>query len=324
MRACVIGCGWAGKIHAAAYARDDRTQLIAVCDKDIDKAKFLANQYGCHFYQNHVDLLKSENIEIASLASPTSTHADIGAALLEDGVAVFCEKPLTRDSVSARNLKKLTEKARVPFSVNFNRRFASGYHYAHKRLGNNQQICFASSILAQNVPLAQTAKLRSSLPQDFLVFDALSHQIDLMRFLVGEIDQIQAICRNDTISHIWCDISVSLVFKSGAIGNIICSLTGPDFGQLPIEVSEIATDKERIIINNITESVEWFNYSGSTINKYTPPIFEPNNYIESIHDSVKAWINAVETGSEPPISINDGVRAVELCEQVRDSIIRSK
>jgi predicted dehydrogenase len=114
------------------------------------------------------------------------------------------------------------------------------------------------------------------------------------------------------------------VFKSGAIGNIICSLTGPDFGQLPIEVSEIATDKERIIINNITESVEWFNYSGSTINKYTPPIFEPNNYIESIHDSVKAWINAVETGSEPPISINDGVRAVELCEQVRDSIIRSK
>lgn len=316
MRACVIGAGWAGEIHASAYAQDSRTQLIAVCDPDINKASALASRYGCQFYKSFDELINYESVDIASLASSTQTHAELAKKLLNKNIPFLCEKPLTRDSKSAKELKMMADDLGIPVGVNYNRRYASGYLFARKRIKKANKICFASSILAQNVPLTHSEKSRAKLSEDFLVFDALSHQIDIMRYLVGEIQEITAMGRRAGAGCLWTDLNVSIRFTSGALGNCICSMNGPKYGQLPIERSEFATETERIIVNNITDSVQWFNYSGNEIKRYSSSIFEVDNYIESMHMSISAWIDAIENGMNPPITLKEGVRAVELCEKV--------
>lgn len=320
LSAAVIGCGWAGAIHAEAYARHPQTSLVAVCDPNYEKASRVAEHLHCHAYDSLEALLAQEHVEIASIASPTETHVPIGKRLLQAGVAILCEKPISRDSASAHDLVAFAKGCTLPCGVNYNRRFAKGYQIAKERLAQAGRIHFVSSILAQNVPLAQTAERRARLPEDVLVFDALSHQLDLVFHLVGKPRQILALGAKSASAQIWTDIEVALSFENGALGNLICSLSGPEWGQLPIERTEIATESERIIVDNIVAQVEWFGYRDATRQVWQPNIFEPSNYIDSMHASIYAWIEAVLHDAPAPIPVEEGAYVVELCEQVRDAL----
>jgi UDP-N-acetylglucosamine 3-dehydrogenase len=318
--AAVIGCGWAGKIHARAYSQDPAVTLRAVCDPDIDRAIQLAIQSGCNAYDSVEKMLAAEKLDIASIASPTETHVEIGRLCLNAGIAPFCEKPLSRDVESARSLVELAHFKGLPLGVNYNRRFAAGYVRAKERLISAGRIHFLSAILAQNVPLAQTAELRAGLSDVFLVFDGCSHLLDLVRFLIGEIVGVQAIGSKAVPGQLWTDIQISLQFECGALGSLICSLAGPEWGQLPIERLEIATESQRIVVNNIIQGIEWWSYRDDEIQRWTPNIFMHVSYEDSIVASVGAWVNAVKEGSPPPIRGEDGLSAVILCKKVVEAL----
>jgi predicted dehydrogenase len=170
--------------------------------------------------------------------------------------------------------------------------------------------------LAQNVPLARTTELRIGLPDDFLIYDGCSHLLDLARFLVGEIVGIQAIGSRAVPGQLWTDIQISLQFEGGALGSLICSLSGAEWGQLPIERLEIGTENQRIVVDNITQGVEWWGYRDEVIHRWIPNIFMPVSYEDSILASVLAWVRAVREGLPPPISGEDGLAAVLLCQKV--------
>jgi predicted dehydrogenase len=318
MNVVVIGCGWAGQIHAEACENHPETRLVAVCDPDLEKARFLGKRYHCQAYANVVDMLRKVRVQAAIVASPTETHLQVCQQFLEAGIPVLCEKPISRDSASARQLVADFYSQGLAFSVNYNRRFAAGYVLAKDRLASSGPVRFVSSILAQNVPLAQTTELRSHLPIDYLIFDALSHQFDLVHFLVGRPTKLTAFGNRENAGQLWTDIQVGVQFENGALGSLICSLCGPEWGQLPIERTEIGTNKERILIDNITARVEWFDYQERLSHQWVPGIFEISGYEESMRASTRAWLDAVLQNHPPPIPAQDGVLAIELCERVRD------
>lgn len=318
--AAVIGCGWAGKIHTRAYTQEPVIILRAVCDPDLKRATQLATQFGCKAYSSVEEMLSIEKPAIASIASPTETHVEIGRLLLNAGTAVFCEKPLSRSEQSARDLVELANSKGLPLGVNYNRRFAVGYSRAKERLETTERIHFISAILAQNLPLAQTAELRAVLPEDFLIYDGCSHLLDLARFLIGEIVGIQAIGSKAVAGQLWTDIQIGLQFEGGAVGSLICSLAGPEWGQLPIERVEIATESQRIVVDNIVQGVEWWGYRDEEIHRWVPNIFAPVGYEASILASVQAWVRAVRAGTPPPIRGEDGLAVVILCKKVVEAL----
>ena len=320
LNAAVVGCGWAGKIHAEAYVNHPEVNLIAVCDPNPEKAHQLAKRWHCQAYESLEELLEKEKIDIASIASPTETHISLGKKLLQAGVAILCEKPLSRDAASAYDLRSFARSTALSCGVNYNRRFAKGYQIAKERLKQAKHIHFVSSILAQNVPLAQTKELRAQLPEDFLVFDALSHQMDLVVYLVSKPAHLFALGSKDDSDQLWTDIEVMISFENGALGSLICSLHGPEWGQLPIERFEVATEIERLVVENIVARVEWFGYRDGEYHVWEPNIFEPTNYIESMYASINAWIESVLHGSPPPISVEEAAFVVELCEQVKNAL----
>jgi predicted dehydrogenase len=320
LNAAVVGCGWAGQIHAEACQRHPDTSLVAVCDPDFDKAKRVASRLNCTAYPSLTQLLDTERVNVACVASPTETHPALCQQLLDAGSPVLCEKPISRDSESARRIVDDFDARGLAFGVNYNRRFASGYKIAMQRIEASGPVRFLSCILAQNVPLAQTEELRSRLPKDYLIFDALSHQLDLAYFLAGKPVQVAAIGSRKVSGQLWTDIMVGLRFENGAIGSLICSLFGPEWGQLPIERTEIGTEGERILVEDITARVEWFGYREKVSHSWSPGIFEPTGYVESMYASISAWLDAVYYDKPVPIPARDGVLAVKLCEQVRDQL----
>jgi UDP-N-acetylglucosamine 3-dehydrogenase len=99
MRFGVIGVGHLGKHHARIYREiagaSPDIELSAVVDVLPSRAAEIAKSYGAEALTDYRDLIGK--VDAVSLAAPTSEHARIGIELLENGIDVLVEKPMTFD-----------------------------------------------------------------------------------------------------------------------------------------------------------------------------------------------------------------------------------
>jgi len=90
----IIGAGLIADFHARAIADIPNANLIGCCDIIAAKAEELANKYGVTAFASYEDMLKSEQIDIVTIATPSGFHAEPTVAAAEAGKHVLCEKPL--------------------------------------------------------------------------------------------------------------------------------------------------------------------------------------------------------------------------------------
>lgn len=105
-KVAVIGAGYFGQRHIKMLVQMPDVEIVGIADKDIEKAKEVAQQYGLKYCADYRDLLKSA--QIFFVVTPTITHFDIGMELIQEGKALFIEKPLTEKPAFA---EKLLEEA---------------------------------------------------------------------------------------------------------------------------------------------------------------------------------------------------------------------
>ncbi|MFQ3578443.1 MAG: Gfo/Idh/MocA family oxidoreductase, partial [Verrucomicrobiia bacterium] len=95
-RVGVVGVGSIGRNHARIYASLPHAQLVAVWDINPAAAKEVAAKNRCHAAKSLEEF--ASMVDAASVATPTPTHYDIAIALMEAGVDVLVEKPITDDT----------------------------------------------------------------------------------------------------------------------------------------------------------------------------------------------------------------------------------
>src|SRR4029453_4372574 len=111
VRVAVVGSGYFGRFHANHYARNPRAKLVAVVDTDPERARAVAAEFGAEPAFHYRSILgKGDG---ASVAVPTPLHYEIASSLIESGVHVLVEKPLTDGEESGAKLATLAE-ARKP------------------------------------------------------------------------------------------------------------------------------------------------------------------------------------------------------------------
>src|SRR5437763_9616356 len=102
IRIAVIGAGAFGRHHLRVLKQLPACELVGVVDSNQDRARAAAAEFGCTALAD-IGALPA-GIDAAVLAAPTSLHADIGCALLENGTDVLIEKPIASDRASAQRL----------------------------------------------------------------------------------------------------------------------------------------------------------------------------------------------------------------------------
>src|SRR5260370_2962244 len=102
IRTAVIGAGSFGRHHLRILSKSANAQLAGVVDIDPARAAAAASEYGCTVFATLAEL--AGKIDAAVVAVPTSAHAEVGCALLENGIDVLVEQPIAADLVSARRL----------------------------------------------------------------------------------------------------------------------------------------------------------------------------------------------------------------------------
>lgn len=226
LRVAVIGAGAIGLTHCEIIAATDGFSLAGVADPS-DPGSALAARFGAPHHRDHAALVAAERPDAAIVATPNDLHVPIALDCLAAGVPVLIEKPVAGSVAEAETLVAAERRARVPVLV--------GHHRRHHPFIQRARAIVASGQLGRIACVSVCYCL--SKPDDY--FDAawrtapgaggaflinLIHEIDLLRFVVGEIVSVAAVASNAIRGFPVEDTGAQIfTFESGALASLVVS-----------------------------------------------------------------------------------------------------
>lgn len=171
IRLAVIGAGKLGGYHAKLAAESQGFELVAVVDPIASAATALAERVGATACKDVASVL--DRIDAAVLATPTSTHADLGRALLDSGKHLLVEKPIAPTAEQATRLVDAAERAGVVLQVGHVERFSPALAAAGDALRSPRY-----------VQATRTSGYTFRSTDIGVVLDLMIHDIDLVLSLV--------------------------------------------------------------------------------------------------------------------------------------------
>ena len=119
----VVGLGWAGQQHLAAFTAVDGVQVVALAGMEADVLAELVEEFAVpHAFAGWEEMLELDGLDAVSIAVPTFLHTPIAIAALERGLHVLSEKPIARDGDDAQLMVDAARRAGRVLDVAFNHR----------------------------------------------------------------------------------------------------------------------------------------------------------------------------------------------------------
>tara|TARA_B110000211_G_scaffold12809_1_gene13398 strand:+ start:4004 stop:5005 length:1002 start_codon:yes stop_codon:yes gene_type:complete len=326
MNFAIIGCGRIAQRHAAHISKHGK--LIAVCDIVKEKADTLGNEYQSNVFYNIDDLLNSNlNIDIVAVCSPNGLHADHSIKSLNNGFNVLCEKPVAINTHDAGEMIKAAEKNNKRLFAIKQNRFNPPVLAIKKALDENrfgkllsvQLSCFWN----RNEDYYNNSWKGTKDLDGGTLFTQFSHFIDLLYWLIGDVEEVEAYISNSNHQNIieFEDSGVVILkFKNNAIGTI--NYTVNSFGKNMEGSLTIFGEKGTAKIGgqyiNELEYQNFEDYSiqdlpaGNTANNY-------GKYLGSMSNHDKIYENLMDVllnGASINTNIFDALKTVEIIEKI--------
>jgi predicted dehydrogenase len=203
----VIGAGWMGQVHARAYARlrhhypdlPVAPRLVAVADAVPAQLTDFTRRYGTvRGYADWRELVADPEVEAVSVAAPNALHREIGVAVAQAGKHLWIEKPVGLTAEDARAVAGAVATAGVQATVGFNYRNVPAVARARElvragRIGTPTH-AYVRLLTDYAAHPAGALNWRFALAQGGrgVLGDLASHGIDLIRFLLGDLDRLVA------------------------------------------------------------------------------------------------------------------------------------
>jgi predicted dehydrogenase len=225
-RLVIAGLGLVGKRHAEAIHRLKGVELSAVVDPS-DAARHYAADRGLPWFGSLLEMFAEERPNGVILATPTPLHVEQGLVCVSEGCPTLVEKPLATSAAEARALVNAANDANVPLLV--------GHHRRHNPLIRKAREVIEAGEIGEIRAVhancwfykpdhyfdeAPWRKLKGAGP----ISVNLVHDVDLIRYLCGEVVSVQAQAAPSTRGFENEDVAAAVLrFESGAIGTITVS-----------------------------------------------------------------------------------------------------
>jgi myo-inositol 2-dehydrogenase/D-chiro-inositol 1-dehydrogenase len=179
----LIGTGWIGEQHVHRLANAvSGARVVAVTDIDPESAARSAASVGARVADSAEALIADPEVEAVVVTSWGPAHAEQVLACIAAGKPVFCEKPLTTDaSDGLRILKAEQDFGRRLVQVGFMRRYDAGYRQMKAVLDAGE---IGTPLIAHCVH--RNASVRESYTTEMAAKDTAVHEVDALRWLLGE------------------------------------------------------------------------------------------------------------------------------------------
>lgn len=199
IKAAIIGCGAIHHCHVDALRRLPDASLRAVVDNDITRGKRRAADYGCDFYQDYREMLRSPTIDVVHICTPHYLHKEMILAALQAGKHVFCEKPVAMNSCEAAEIARVAARTRKQVAICYQNRYnptsqAMVRELAAARLG--KMLSIKASLTWSRSPeyyLDSGWRGRFATEGGSLLINQAIHTLDLMQWLAGGVVRVKGV-----------------------------------------------------------------------------------------------------------------------------------
>jgi predicted dehydrogenase len=229
IRIVVAGAGLIGRRHLELIAASPDCTVAGIADPSAE-ARAFAEAHHIAWYPDHRPLLAQEKPDGLIVASPNSLHLAIALDSIAHGVPALVEKPVTDTVAAAQVLAEAVRRSGVPVLVGHHRRHNPRIKAVRETIAGGQlgQLTAVVGLWLLQKPddYFETAWRREQGGGPVLI--NLVHDIDNLRFICGEIEEVQAMTSNRVRGFAVEDTAALLLkFANGALGTVTLSDTTP-------------------------------------------------------------------------------------------------
>jgi predicted dehydrogenase len=306
----VVGVGAFGRNHVRVYQQLQREgealRFVGVVDSDPHRAEKVAKEFGCPGFRSIEELLsRAEEVRAVSVAVPTLQHLSIARALLEAGIDVLIEKPVTARLAEADELIALEKKTGRIVQVGHLERFNPAVRATLPLI--TRPMFFEVHRLSVFTP--------RSLDVD-VVLDLMIHDLDaVISFVDSPVKEIRAAGLPILSNKV--DIANARVeFESGCIANFTASRVSTErvrklrFFQ-PRQYISIDYDRQDVLVFTVGDG-DGVPSANPEI-KVAKPGVSPE---EPLRAEIRAFLHSVRSRERPTVTLDDGRRALAMALEI--------
>ncbi len=317
MKIGVIGVGHLGKIHLRCIGEIPAYEIVGIYDKDGDRAKQVAAEFNVSVFENMDELM--DVVEAVSIVTPTTSHFEVAEKAINKGKHVFIEKPVTDTSAKARILLQLAEEMGVKVQVGHVERF------------NPALLALEGEII--NPAFVEVHRLANYNPRSndvSVIQDLMIHDLDiLLHFINSPVREVRANGLN-IISPTEDICSARIEFMNGAVANVTASrISVKNMRKMRLFQSDayISIDflekKSQVIrIDDEKKGEDAMELDLGDREKYITISNIEGPQTNAIKQEFESFYLSIRDDTTEVVSLGDGLRALELAEQIQEAVAR--
>jgi myo-inositol 2-dehydrogenase/D-chiro-inositol 1-dehydrogenase len=186
-----LGVGRMGETHLRSLVGLSGVRVVVVADPRLEAAQRGKAISGAEEALTDIDkAIAHPAVDAVVIITPTDTHARLLELAAHAGKAVFSEKPIALDLAETTRVVNIIAERKIPVQLGFMRRFDPGYARAKQKIeaGELGRIELFRALSRDTYP----PSLEFLLGSGGIFLDMAVHDFDLARFLVGEVEEVQA------------------------------------------------------------------------------------------------------------------------------------
>jgi len=294
LRAAVVGAGVFGRHHAAKYLHQPQVKLHAIADMSAEARRHVTTHMQVPAVADWRELLGE--VDLVSICSPASTHAQIVGAFLKAGAHVLVEKPIATDLDEAEELIALADSRGLVLTV-----------------GHQERFVFARSGLLDyedeplSVECVRTGPWTGRGTDVSVVLDLMIHDLDLVHRLVpGGPLAVRAFGRS--VHGLLADeVTADLTFENGA--------------QVELVTNRAADLRERFMRVVYPDGEIAIDFLTREVTNTTQRPLQPLELHDPLGESVAAFVTAVRGGPSTLVRPEEARRALETALLIEDALV---
>jgi predicted dehydrogenase len=299
LRVGVVGVGAIGKNHARLYAETGVAEFAAIYDSDAQTAAQISAQFAVRAASSLGEF--AGLVDAASIATPTSSHFEIGRELLQKGKHLLIEKPIASDTAQASELAELAAARGLVLQVGHVERFNPVLSALEARLTHPR---FIEAHRLSPFPNRST--------DVGVVLDLMIHDLEIVLHLVrAPVQTIDAVgvpvlSRREDIAN------ARLRFENGCVANITSSRISPE----RMRKIRVFQEDAYLSLDYQTQSGEIYRKSGGGIVREEVEIERE----EPLKREILSFIECARGGLQPKVSGLEATAALELAVEITQRI----
>ena len=330
----IVGSGFGMYGLLPAFSRIKECKVVSICGKNSEMISNYCKKLGLNRYTDWRKMLQKEKPDAVAIAVIPSHQYEITRYALENGMAVFAEKPLTTSFDTSLELNKLAKKKRLPNMLDFLFPEIPEWHAAKKAIENgligeilkvNVDWTFLSYDLMNHIKSWKTDVKQGGGALSFY----FSHVFYYLEYFLGRIKNIECNFSSSekSLNKGETGIDMTISFENGCVGNAHMYISNADQQKHKVEFhAEGKTITLQNFNSNFVDNFELILNTSKGIEKIKPDMLLDSSYDESEDPRVKVikpiaerFINWCNTGNTAKPDFEDGLRVQELIKMARIS-----